>query len=174
MLPLIIAAGIAILLLLPRGDRIQGVDSHGVISYQNKGKSNPTYYNGVYTGLKYECVEYARRWLVQVKGYTFGEVENAYQIYDLPTVESLEGVTVRFESIPSTSYNIQVGDLVIYRQSNEFPHGHVAVVSKVDASFVYLSEQNLNKKKWKGDYSQQLSKTKLNDGNIIGWKRIRI
>lgn len=174
MLPLILLAGITLVVFFPRREPTLGVDSHGVVSYQNKGSSNPTYYNGVYTGLKYQCVEYARRWLVQVKGYTFDQVDHAYQIYNLKTVHMpLDNIKVPFLSIPSTSTDIQVGDLVIYRKSETFPHGHVAVVSKVSPSFVYLSEQNLNQKKWKNDYSRKISKDKLNDGTIIGWKRIK-
>lgn len=173
MLRLVIIAVISLFFLLPKGPRVLGIDKYGVPSYQNNDKSSANYYNGFYTGIKYQCVEYARRWLIQVKGYTFPEVDHAYQIYDLPIAQTIKGKALLFESIPSSSIDIRAGDLVIYRKSDTFPHGHVAVVSDVDASFVYLSEQNMNKRKWKQNYSRKILKTNINDGTILGWKRIK-
>lgn len=173
-LPLFIVIGISLLFVFPRSHTVLGIDHHGVPSYQNKGSSSPNYYDGVFTGLKYQCVEYARRWLLQVKGYTFTNVDHAYEIYDLPEVVQAETTLSRpFLSIPSTSSDIQHGDLIIYRKSNVFPHGHVAVASKVDKEYVYLSEQNYSSKKWKDKYARKISKASLNDGSIIGWKRIK-
>ncbi|MDP2193741.1 MAG: hypothetical protein Q8K36_04385, partial [Alphaproteobacteria bacterium] len=36
----------------------------------------------VKTGMKWQCVEYARRWLIQNKGLTFDDVTYAWQIWD--------------------------------------------------------------------------------------------
>ncbi len=32
---------------------------------------------------KYQCVEFARRWLIKAQGYTFGDVAMAFQIFDM-------------------------------------------------------------------------------------------
>ena len=37
----------------------------------------------IYTGLKYQCVELARRYLILVKQITFEDVDFAYQIFTL-------------------------------------------------------------------------------------------
>jgi hypothetical protein len=38
---------------------------------------------GHFCGYKWQCVEYARRWLIQVKGITFRSIPMAYHIFQL-------------------------------------------------------------------------------------------
>ena len=38
------------------------------------------YNNGYFTGIKWQCVEYARRYIQSVFGVTFSQVESAYEI----------------------------------------------------------------------------------------------
>lgn len=43
----------------------------------------------IFTGLKWQCVEYARRYLINVLNVTFQDVNNAYEIFDIKTVSSI-------------------------------------------------------------------------------------
>ena len=47
------------------------------------------YVQGVYTGYKWQCVEFARRWLLQCKGYVFDDIAMAYDIFRLKHVRVL-------------------------------------------------------------------------------------
>ncbi len=41
--------------------------------------------DGVYFGAKFQCVEFSRRYLVNVYGFTFASIGMAYEIFDLPS-----------------------------------------------------------------------------------------
>ena len=61
-----------------------GITKQNVIAFSNENsKSELNYYQGIYTGLKYECVEFVRRWLIIVYGITFESVNHAKDIYNL-------------------------------------------------------------------------------------------
>ena len=43
----------------------------------------------------------------------------------------------------------QKGDLLIYPKNDiDAPYGHVAIVTKVDSSYVYIGEQNWDNNMW--------------------------
>ena len=57
--------------------------NNGVEAYSNYKPEDgylKNYVNGVYTGNKYQCVEYARRWLILVKYITIPNVGCACEI----------------------------------------------------------------------------------------------
>ena len=146
-------------------DEIQGIDHYGVVAYFNKGlhKGDKNYVNGQYTGLKWECVEYARRWFIQVRGITFEDVATAEDLWKLKTAKAKSKIAfTNGKGIPP------VGALLIYRKTNKAPYGHVAVVVKVNRVTVDIAEQNYSLKKWKG-YSRRVHMT---DPDIIGWKMV--
>ncbi len=63
---------------------IIGITDQGVIAFSNENSNHQAnYYQGIYTGLKYECVEFVRRWLIIVYGITFESVDHAKDIYNL-------------------------------------------------------------------------------------------
>jgi len=146
--------------------KIQGIDHYGVVAYVNDGTDKKNYVDGQFTGLQWQCVEYARRWLLQVRGITFDAVETAEDLWKLKTATSVQG-THRFKNskkgIPT------VGALLIYKKTNKVPFGHVAVIVDVhENGEIDVAEQNYSLKKWKG-YSRRIHMT---DPNIIGWKTV--
>ena len=89
----------------------------------------------VFTGLKHQCVELARRWCVHSKGATFSEVDNASDMVSLRRGKCLTcGRAVRINvANPSTS-STSAGDLLVWRRGLPGPYrktGHVAVVVNV-------------------------------------------
>ena len=69
---------------LPFGSLL-GIAPGGVPAYSSKGMSFRSHYNGeIYYGARYQCVEFARRWLVHTQGVTFGSVGMAWEIFPLP------------------------------------------------------------------------------------------
>ena len=67
--------------------------SNGVVAYSNcheNFKSSKKHYiesaindKKIYTGLRWESVEYARRWLIINRGMTFSKIGTAYQLWNL-------------------------------------------------------------------------------------------
>lgn len=127
----------------------------------------------LYTGLQWQCVEYARRyWMVAGKPESafFGPVNNAYDIWDLRIVTTVQSALSRLTgSAEAKTYTLQrylngqrlydggkapaVGDLLIYpRQAGGFPNGHVAVIVEVTSSEVLVAEQNWDNSVWRGAF----------------------
>ena len=84
---------------LPFGG-VQGVTADGVVSYSSdydtvdetqypNRKAFRSYYDGVYMGYKWQCVEFARRWLYINKGQTFNDVAMAYEIFKLRSIRDV-------------------------------------------------------------------------------------
>jgi glutathionylspermidine amidase/synthetase len=54
--------------------------------------------NGIYTGYKWQCVEFARRWLLENKGYVFEDIAMAYDIFRLHQVKVIDAVKANSNS----------------------------------------------------------------------------
>jgi hypothetical protein len=149
-----------------------------------------------YIGLVYQCVEYARRWWMEIKGITFGDIDSAYEIIyldngqniytkkDFPLARSINGTAKRAP---------QRGDLLVYYPNPTDPkwrYGHVAVIVDVDLEkgIVSLGEQNYSNLDWEkpNEYSRQIrlfsiggryrlldidtvTNKNINGGLIAGW-----
>ena len=115
---------------------------HGVPAYSNRKngtkKSRANYIN---TGIKWQCVEYARRYLQTTRGITFDNVDRAFEI------PSAKFTTLDGASVKKTN-DLKVGSLVIWpkKYKHNAPYGHVAVVSKIQPNGIYVAEQNYDDK----------------------------
>ena len=103
----------------------------------------------VFTGLKHQCVELARRWCVRSKGATFREVENASDMVSLRSGKCLTcGRPVRINvSRLVKAPSVSSGDLLVWKRGLPGQYrktGHVAVVVNVesDKDAVTVAEQN--------------------------------
>jgi glutathionylspermidine amidase/synthetase len=166
-----------------------GQDRSGVIGYSN---CNDEYVSNedswvmdgtVYAGMAWQCVEYSRRWLIYNKALTYDSVDIAAEIWDLPTVRSINDNTTTYPFIayPTDQTTIPpvVGCLLIYN-TDLAPTGHVAVIVDVELEngYVNIGEQNWFNDIWPSDsYARQLNLTRDEFGNyniqdefLIGWK----
>lgn len=138
-----------------------------VVDGANGDVSSTTVKQRLTTGMKWQCVEYARRyWLLQgtPQPALFGSVEGAADIWDdLTHATLLDGSTTPLlkygngQPVGAGGSRPRVGDLIIYpRDTDEhgapahFPYGHVAVIVGVDeaAGLVYIAEQNWSSRPW--------------------------
>lgn len=161
-----------------------GESYSGVPAYSNCQSAcvvpEPNKLNGTFTGIKWQCVEYARRWLLVNKGLVYGDVDFAIDIWDsihfFTRVST--GERVRLESRVNGSDQPPVrGDLLIYARTL-YGTGHVAVVIAIDleSGTVEVGEQNYSNEPWPDKYSRKLDlirrdgKFWLLDPYLIGWK----
>lgn len=175
--------------------------SNGVFAYSNCNDShasdewNTVGAGGEKSGLKWQCVEYARRYLL-LRGApepaTFADVDGAADIWQLTSVRLLSGSTARLVKCPNGATpsaggsKPRSGDLLIYpRQPGDFPFGHVAVIVGVTHNSVLVAEQNWENKAWPGphhNYSREISMahdavaqtytiTDTDNISITGWVR---
>ena len=115
---------------------------HGVPAYSNrKNGTKKSRGNYVNTGIKWQCVEYARRYLQTTRGITFSNVKGAFEI------PRAKFTTLDGDSVKKTN-DLKVGSLVIWpkKYKHNAPYGHVAVVSKIQPNGIYVAEQNYNDK----------------------------
>lgn len=138
--------------------------------------------SGLVTGLQWQCVEYARRWLIHNLGLTFGDVRRACDIWHQTQVyhriESKQSVRVdshlNGEVLPPG-----IGSLLIYGREYKGT-GHVAVVTGIDFDTfeVRVCEANYLNRPWPGDYARCLplvargGRFWVLDAHLIGWKNI--
>ena len=121
---------------------------------------------GVYYGIRWQCVEFARRWLITARGMTFGDVDMAYQIFELQHATRLtDKAKVAFDCVPNGSTRERArpafGSVLIWNEGGMFKWtGHVAIVTEVGDQFVRVAEQNVTDAPWEGrNWSRQLTVT---------------
>ncbi|MGD2053656.1 MAG: CHAP domain-containing protein [Gammaproteobacteria bacterium] len=142
----------------------------------------PNKWKGTFTGVKWQCVEYARRWLLINKGAVYGEVDTAADIWN--KVDHLTHVATRTKlpleaHVNGAKIPPQPGDLLVYARAF-YDTGHVAVVTHVDYEngVIEVAEQNYNNQPWAGDHARTIEFVKqgnsywLLDGYLLGWKHI--
>jgi len=116
---------------------------NGVQSYSNSNNktSIANYYNNIYTGIKWECVEYVRRYLIMNHNITFSNVDSAYKIPEAKFM-TLHGENI----IPNLNNNLTIGSIIIFPKDYEIdsPDGHVAIISSILPSGITIAEQNYN------------------------------
>jgi hypothetical protein len=164
---------------------VLGVGLGNVPAYSNCNAGcvvfSPNKVNGTYTGIKWQCVEYARRWLLINKGVVYGDVDIAADIWGLNFVTRIKD-KAKLKMLTYTNGNEkmpEVGDLLVYAQAY-LKTGHVAVISKVDSQShtVQVIEENFNNTKWPKDYARSIpyvrhdNKIWLLDAYLLGWKHV--
>jgi len=162
----------------------------GVTAYSNckstcvSGQSN--YVGDRYTGMPWQCVEYARRYWLVAQGIYVSTLCDAHEIWDNWTSgerisDGSNVTTQKFENGGTTSP--REGDLLIYKDTYYDDYGHVAVITEVNATegYVRVAEQNHDNVDWEQgtDYARELDYmasggnytiTESSD-DIYGWLR---
>ncbi|TMN95348.1 bifunctional glutathionylspermidine amidase/synthase [Pseudoalteromonas sp. S558] len=144
-----------------------------------------SYLDGIYMGYKWQCVEFARRWMYLNHGYIFDDIAMAYDIFELRSVRDVSSQN----RLPLNAFkngakhHPQVGSLLIWEEGGEFEEtGHVAVVVEVHEDKIRLAEQNVGHQIWPKDQSwcRELKAKVTKDGDywiecsysdatILGW-----
>ena len=111
-------------------------------SYNSPTNQRPNFQQNQYTGIKWQCVEYVRRYLIARHGITFQDVQNAYDIYSLRQflrVESTDPISV--QAIPNGSKRPKPESLLVYSEGYQ-GMGHIAVIVHVTDNYIVVAEQN--------------------------------
>lgn len=88
-------------------------------------------------GVRGQCVDYVRRYLIRHYGVYFASVKNAA---DLVHVRSLYDATTGQRRPWRTAVHITKGSVLVWTEPA--PTGHVAVVTQVTPTYVEVSERN--------------------------------
>lgn len=161
-----------------------GKTADGIQAYSNCQAQcvvfDPNKLNGTYTGIKWQCVEFTRRWLIQNRGMTFGDVDVAADIWALNSLTRLDDQS----AVPLKTYENgarqrpQRGDLLVYGREY-LGTGHAAIVLFVDRKKgqIYVAEQNFKNEKWPARHARTIQYIRkdgrywLLDAYLLGWMR---
>jgi len=153
----------------------------------NKYDNLSTHYiNGVFYGLKWQCVEFSRRYLILNHNITFTNVVNAYNIFELEYFTLLDNsidnsivnsIVPIYKYINGSNIRPHIGSLLIWNKHDDDITGHVAVITKINLDNIEIGEQNYKNIKWSNNYSRTLPFKDDNgfhiiDTHIIGWINI--
>lgn len=124
----------------------------------------------IYTGIKWECVEYIRRFFIKNYLLTFKNVKNALDMTSLKYFYSIfdNSIKIPVYFIPYSRKNIlsiRKNDIIIFSYKNT---GHVALVTKPlnKRNRIEIVEQNWEKEWESPNYSRMIN---VYDQTIIGW-----
>ncbi|KAK7195946.1 trypanothione synthetase [Novymonas esmeraldas] len=141
---------------------VQGYAPGGIPAYSNK---HDHYFSGersiednVFCGFKYQCVEFARRWLLERKGLVLPDVNWACHIFQLKQVSDA-ATAEDFAVLPvrnGTAAKPEADTLLIYPSSDSNTVGHVGAITEVGDDYVCVADQNYRFHKWTAPYSYKL------------------
>lgn len=164
---------------------VLGTTAEGIKAFSNCQGScvvfDPNQENGTYTGIKWQCVEFTRRWLISQQGLTFGDVDVAADMWALKSLTKLsDQSSVALKTFENGAKQPpKRGDLLIY--GREFlSTGHAAIVLQVDSKrgIVRVAEQNFKNQKWPENFARTIQLIQkdgrywLLDAYLLGWKRV--
>jgi len=190
----------SIIRVVPFGQQI-GIDSNNMVAFSSDPLTmlitdqhsfiEIKIFNGfrkIFCGIKYQCVEYVRRWLIVRFGITFQQIDYAYMLYTHENI-IFKNIYTK-QTIPYTKcYNgsseaPEKGTLIIWGRTNAYITGHVAIVLHTDERMIYIGEQNWDNMMWTNSYSRNIPITRSNDSiflndlnscglKIIGWLKVK-
>ncbi|CAF3925438.1 unnamed protein product [Rotaria sp. Silwood1] len=144
-------------------NKIQGIASTNVPAYSNEDENfisfEASYVHGIFTGFKWQCVEYARRWLLLRKSCIFQSIGSAADMWlELTYIERVtDGEKFYLKTyLNGSPYKPKRDSLLIYPCSKESSHGHVAIICEVQENFIRVAEQNYQFHYWSSNYARQI------------------
>ena len=148
---------------------ILGVSVDGVTAYSNGNdsiiSSESNYFHGFYSGLKWQCVEYSRRWLLSRANFTFESIDGAKDLWT--QVKFIENVWTKkkrkliHHRNGATSRPMN-DSLLIYPIQKQMPFGHVAVIHQVLPAAIRIGEQNFDFFPWTQRYAREIPLKHIN------------
>lgn len=143
-----------------------------------------SYIGNEYMGHKWQCVEFARRFLFLTYGFVFTDVGMAYEIFSLRFLrEVVNDNILPLQAFANGACRPPIaGSLLIWQKGGEFKHtGHVAVITQLVGNKVRIAEQNVihsplpQGQQWTRELTLEVNagrytiKDTFADTEILGW-----
>ncbi|CAF4299045.1 unnamed protein product [Rotaria sp. Silwood2] len=166
---------------------IMGYASTNVPAYSNENDTYVSYEShylyGVYMGMKWQCVEYARRWLFIRKGCVFKSIVGAADIWtEVDSVQRvIDGKCFPLKKHPNGSPLPPKNEsLLIYTRSGiDMLYGHVAMIVDILPDFIRVAEENYDFSYWSRNYSREIPYRMINGSYyvedeypVFGWMTV--
>jgi glutathionylspermidine amidase/synthetase len=158
------------------GIHVYSNDSDDLINSEDSDDLVDVYHHvdGIQTGIRWQCVELARRYLILEHGFTFQSVENAYDIFNLShfsTIHTHQSIPIR--AIPNgnrvKTNAPHIGSLLIWsKEYDKNGTGHVAVMTHLYPHSIQIMEQN-NTQPIRTISLSKKDGYVLQDPHVLGW-----
>ena len=159
----------------------QEIDNlNGVAVYFNGGVNNITGRNttkdGYNLGLKYQCVEFVKRYYYQHLNHKMPDsYGNAKDFYNASLADGQLSPSRNLNQYTNPSILMpQVDDLLIFKGTLINRFGHVAIISKVSSNEIEIIQQNpgpFEKSRETFSLENKNGKWEIQDDKILGWLR---
>ncbi|KAG5502980.1 hypothetical protein JKF63_04753 [Porcisia hertigi] len=137
-------------------------------------------------GVKWQCVEFARRYLAARKAVWMASLATAEELWEeeKPFVHLQEGTPVEFTRISNGSQGPApaVSDIIVWGHSKETPFGHIAIVIEASEEALRVAEQNQGFERWQEDrlFSREIRLRRSRAGTVeladkkpvLGWMKL--
>lgn len=157
------------------------IDSlNGILVYENGNIKNisgrNTTSDGYNLGLKYQCVEFVKRYYYEFYNHKMPNSWGDAKDYFNSTIKDGEKNEDRDLIQYSNPSDVQprIGDLLVYKPTEENTFGHVAIISKVEENHIKIIQQNPdagNKSREIYELKYLNQKWKIQNNRILGWLR---
>lgn len=143
-----------------------------------------SYIDNEYMGHKWQCVEFARRFLFLTYGFVFTDVSMAYEIFSLRFLRQVVNDNILpLQAFANGSRRAPAaGSLLIWQKGGEFKDtGHVAVITQLLGNKVRVAEQNVlhtllpQGQQWTRELTLEVTdghytiRDTFDDTTILGW-----
>jgi surface antigen len=163
--------------LLPREPGTPLDSLNGVVVYHNGSMGHVGGRNvvdGYNVGLKYQCVEFAKRYYLEHYGHrmpnSYGHAKDLFEPAVVDGALNEQRALLQFTN-PSAQ-SPRVGDLVILDAWRGNAYGHVAIVSAVLDDELEVIQQNTGSTRQHYDLEQQDGQWLIDNDRVLGWLRM--
>ncbi|MEE9438788.1 MAG: CHAP domain-containing protein [Saprospiraceae bacterium] len=130
--------------------------------------------DGYNLGLKYQCVEYVKRYFYEVHNHKMpNSYGHAKDLFDIDLADVAYNADRGLTQYRNTRYEKpQIGDMVVYNASPENPFGHTGIICEMGQYHIVMMQQNFGTKtrqkltlaEFQGIYT-------IADYDVLGWLR---
>jgi surface antigen len=158
------------------GEPLDSLD--GVVVYYNGGTSQShgrnTAADGYNIGLRYQCVEFVKRYYLEHFGHRFPDAYgHARDFFDPHVADGKRNPARNLIQYRNPATNLpRKGDILVWGPSRWNPYGHVAIVSKVQEGTVEYIQQNagpFGPTRATVSAAMEGNRYRLTDAGILGW-----
>lgn len=156
-------------------DQLHGVwvNYNGAISNVVGRNTTPDGYN---LGLKYQCVEFVKRYYYQHLNHKMpNSYGNAKDFFDKNVPDGQINQARNLQQFSNPSYTKpQVSDLVVFEGTLLNKYGHVAIISRVNEDEIEIIQQNTGlwgQSREVFALNKKAGKWKINHRHLLGWLR---
>lgn len=156
-------------------DNLHGVSVYynGTISSVHGRHYSNTGYN---LGLKWQCVEFVKRYYYQIYGHEFpSSYGNAKDFFDKNLYDDSYNAKRGLQQYRNVRYvRPQIGDILVYDGTAKNPYGHVAIIANVTQDTVEIVQQNVRmESRLKLPLKDYEGIITIADYDILGWLRMK-